>query len=127
MLTQTRLRQAVALAEQGSFRRAARTLGVSQPALTRGIQSLEASLGAQLFDRRSTSVTLTQFGELVIGRIKAMLATEADLRRDIALMRGLDTGTSALRSAHTQASFRATPPQPGSSGSIRSWASRCMS
>ena len=92
MLTQTRLRQAVALAEQGSFRRAARALGVSQPALTRGIQSLEASLGAQLFDRQSTSVTLTQFGELVIGRFKAMLATEAELRRDIALLRGLDTG-----------------------------------
>lgn len=92
MLTQTRLRQAVALAEQGSFRRAARALGVSQPALTRGIQSLEASLGAQLFDRQSTSVTLTQSGELVIGRFKAMLATEAELRRDIALLRGLDSG-----------------------------------
>jgi DNA-binding transcriptional LysR family regulator len=92
MLTETRLRQAIALAEHGSFRRAARALGVSQPALTRGIQALEASLRVPLFDRQSTSVTLTEFGELVIERIRTMLTTEAELRRDIALLRGLDTG-----------------------------------
>ncbi len=92
MLTATRLRQAVALAEHGSFRRAARALQVSQPALTRGIQALEASLGVQLFDRRSTSVTLTACGELVVERAKSMISTEADLRRDIALLQGLETG-----------------------------------
>ena len=92
MLTPTRLRQATALAEHGSFRRAARALGVSQPALTRGIQALEASLGVQLFDRESTSVTLTADGELVIERAKSLITAEADLRRDIALLRGLETG-----------------------------------
>lgn len=93
MLTETRLRQAVALAEHGSFRRAARALGVSQPALSRGIQALEASLGVRLFDRQSASVTLTAFGELVIERVKAVITAGADLRRDIALMQGLDTGS----------------------------------
>lgn len=92
MLTETRLRQAVALAEHGSFRRAARALGVSQPALTRGIQALEASLGVPLFDRQSTSVTLTEFGDLALERLKTMLTAELELRRDIALLRGLDTG-----------------------------------
>jgi DNA-binding transcriptional LysR family regulator len=92
MLTATRLRQAVTLAEHGNFRRAAKALQVSQPALTRGIQALEASLGVKLFDRRSTSVTLTACGELVVERAKSMIATEADLRRDIALLQGLETG-----------------------------------
>jgi DNA-binding transcriptional LysR family regulator len=96
MLTQTRLRQAVALAEHGSFRRAAKALGVSQPALTRGIQALEATLGVQLFDRQSTSVTLTAFGDLVIERVQAMITAEADLRRDIALMQGLETGSVSV-------------------------------
>ena len=92
MLTPTRLRQATALAEHRSFRRAAKALGVSQPALTRGIQALEASLGVQLFDRQSTSVTLTADGELVIERAKSLITAEADLRRDIGLLRDLETG-----------------------------------
>jgi DNA-binding transcriptional LysR family regulator len=92
VLTATRLRQAVALAEHGSFRRAARALQVSQPALTRGIQALEASLGVQLFDRQPTSVTPTACGELVVQRAKSMISTEADLRRDIAQLQGLETG-----------------------------------
>ena len=96
MLTQTRLRQAAALAEHGNFRRAARALGVSQPALTRGIQALEATLGVQLFDRQSNSVTLTRFGELAINRIRTMLTTEEDLRRDIALLSGLETGSISV-------------------------------
>jgi DNA-binding transcriptional LysR family regulator len=92
VLTATRLRQAVALAEYGNFRRAARALGVSQPALTRAIQALEASLGVRLFDRRSTSVTLTACGALVVERARSLITTEADLRRDIALLQGLETG-----------------------------------
>jgi DNA-binding transcriptional LysR family regulator len=96
MLTQTRLRQAAALAEHGSFRRAARALGVSQPALTRGIQALETTLGVQLFDRQATSVTLTSFGVMVIERAKAMITAEADLRRDIALMQGLEAGSVSV-------------------------------
>lgn len=92
MLTATRLRQAVALAEHGNFRRAARALRVSQPALTRGIQALERSLGVQLFDRQSTAVTLTACGALVVERARSMITTESDLRRDIALMQGLEAG-----------------------------------
>lgn len=51
------------LAELGSFRDAASALGVSQPALSRSIQQIEARLGTRLFDRDTRRVHLTPSGE----------------------------------------------------------------
>jgi len=45
------LRCALALAEHRNFARAAAALHLSQPSLTRSIQSLEAQAGAQIFER----------------------------------------------------------------------------
>ncbi|MEM9621008.1 MAG: LysR family transcriptional regulator [Pseudomonadota bacterium] len=53
----------LAVAERGSFRRAAMNLDVGHSTLSRRIESLEASLGAQLFNRQSTGLTLTAAGE----------------------------------------------------------------
>ena len=52
----------MAVAEKGSFTLAAKTLGVSQPAVSQNIAELEKSLGAELFLRRKGSVTLTPKG-----------------------------------------------------------------
>ena len=41
----------LALAEERSFVRAARRCGISQPSLTNAVKSLEAALGAPLFER----------------------------------------------------------------------------
>ncbi|HBM63808.1 MAG TPA: LysR family transcriptional regulator, partial [Pseudomonas sp.] len=43
------LRHALSLAEHGNFARAAEALHLSQPALTRSLQALEAQVGEQLF------------------------------------------------------------------------------
>ncbi|MFG1609932.1 LysR family transcriptional regulator [Actinoplanes sp. NPDC049265] len=59
----TRLvRYAVALAEEGHFGRAARSLGVSQPALSRGIAQLESQVAAVLFHRDRVRVVPTAAG-----------------------------------------------------------------
>lgn len=92
VLTPTRLRQVAVLAEHGSFRRAAATLKISQPALTKGIQALEAALGVPLFDRQHSAVTLTEFGKRVVAHTQALEAVEEDLLRDIARLRGLEAG-----------------------------------
>jgi DNA-binding transcriptional LysR family regulator len=52
----------LALAEERSFVRAARRCGISQPSLTNAVKSLEAVLGAPLFERSVTGSKLTAFG-----------------------------------------------------------------
>jgi DNA-binding transcriptional LysR family regulator len=46
-----RLTHLIALAEEGSFARAAERVHLSQPALSRSIQALEEELGMKLFER----------------------------------------------------------------------------
>lgn len=62
MFEDFRLRIFMAVAEKGSLTLAAKTLGVSQPAVSQNIAELEKSLGAELFLRRKGSVTLTPKG-----------------------------------------------------------------
>lgn len=54
----------LAVAEHGSFTRAASALYVSQPALSQQIKQLEETLGAILFDRSGRTVRLTDAGEV---------------------------------------------------------------
>jgi DNA-binding transcriptional LysR family regulator len=82
----------VTLAEHGSFGKAAITLGISQPALTKSIQTLEAALGVRLFDRHTRGVVLTDFGRLVVAHTKDLVAREGELLRDIQLLAGLEVG-----------------------------------
>ena len=61
-----RLRHLIAVAEHGNFGRAAAACYITQPALSRSIQALEAEVGAPLFDRRRTGVELTDMGRLLL-------------------------------------------------------------
>jgi DNA-binding transcriptional LysR family regulator len=56
------IRAFIAVAQTGSFTRAAMRLHLSQPALTVQIRRLEEIVGARLFDRNSRSVALTALG-----------------------------------------------------------------
>jgi len=91
-MTPNRLRQFLALIEHAHFGRAAKALGVSQPALSKSIQLLERELGVTLFDRRTDGVVLTAFGHLLQEKSRRLLVAEQDLRRDIALLAGGDIG-----------------------------------
>ncbi|MDB1125119.1 LysR family transcriptional regulator [Vibrio algarum] len=53
----------LAIAEHGSLSQASNTLRVSQPTLSRQLQSMENKLGQPLFDRSTQGLTLTAFGE----------------------------------------------------------------
>ncbi len=80
-----RLKYFIVTAEERSISRAAEKLHITQPPLTRHIQSLEEELGVQLFTRTNWGVELTQAGKALLGHarnIKAHveLATE-EIRR----------------------------------------------
>jgi len=76
------LRYFLAIAEQGSFSRAAERLHVSQPPLSTQIRSLEDEIGTQLLARSNRGVTLTASGQVFYEEIRAVLA-----RLDSALSR----------------------------------------
>ena len=63
MVDVRQLRYFLAVAEKSSYRRAAETLAVSQPALSQRIKALEEDLGVLLFVRSSKGVALTPAGE----------------------------------------------------------------
>ena len=67
------LRYFIAVAEERSFTLAARRLNLSQPPLSQHIQALEAELGTQLLYRTSRKVELTQAGEAMLLRGRAIL------------------------------------------------------
>jgi len=86
------LRCALALAEHRNFARAAAALHLSQPSLTRSIQSLEAQAGAQIFERSSRRVEVTDAGEIFLEHAREVTSHSADLTREMELLRGLVKG-----------------------------------
>lgn len=72
------LRDFVAIARAESVRSAARSLGLSQPALTRSLRELELEIGAALCERHARGIVLTPLGERFLVRAQASLE---ELRR----------------------------------------------
>ncbi len=71
----------VAVAGEGGFAAAARKLGSSPPAVTRGIAALEARLGTRLFHRSTRAVALTDAGAAFLGEARRILADLAEAER----------------------------------------------
>jgi len=82
-------------ATHGHFGRAAQSLGLSQPALTKALKAMEAEVGATLFDR-GPPVAPTEIGEIVLRHGAAILHQATELRREIDLATGLNTGAVAV-------------------------------
>ena len=75
------LRYFIAVAEEGSFSRAAARERVAQPSLSQQIQKLEAEMDQRLFDRLTRSVVLTEAGKCLLEYARKILAEIADARR----------------------------------------------
>jgi LysR family hydrogen peroxide-inducible transcriptional activator len=78
------LRYFCAVAETGSFSRAAEQSHVSQPSLSQQIMKLEDELGVRLFDRLGRSVRLTETGQTFLPRARAVLRELEAARGDVA-------------------------------------------
>ena len=73
----------VAVASEGGFAAAARKLGSSPPAVTRGIAALEARLGTLLFHRSTRAVALTDEGAAFLEQARRILADLAGAEREL--------------------------------------------
>jgi DNA-binding transcriptional LysR family regulator len=86
----------VAVAEQGSFTRAAERAGVAQPSLSQQIKALETDLGALLVHRARGKVGLTAAGETLLPVARRMLADAETARREIRELAALGRGRVRL-------------------------------
>lgn len=85
----------VAVAEERHFGRAARRCHVGQPTLSTQIRKLEAELGVTLIERSPRQVLLTEAGEHIVERARAILR-EADAIRELA-RRAADPASGTVR------------------------------
>lgn len=86
----------VAVAEESSFTRAAARVHVVQSAVSAAIKTLERELGATLLDRNSQRVVLTDAGEALLPRARAVLDAVTEAKDAVAQVRGGLTGTVRL-------------------------------
>lgn len=86
------LRHFVALVEHGNFARAANAVHLSQPALSRSIQALEANLGCLLVNRHPRSVSLTAQGRTLHTHALRVLAAGKSMEQALRQVDNLEAG-----------------------------------
>jgi aminoethylphosphonate catabolism LysR family transcriptional regulator len=91
-ITHAQLRAFHAVASDGSFTRAAATLGVTQPTLSAQVKSLEEAYGALLFDRRGRRVQATELGRQLLAVTRRYFNLETEAEQLLAATRGLRGG-----------------------------------
>jgi LysR family transcriptional regulator, transcription activator of glutamate synthase operon len=100
-----RLRAFVAVAHARRFTRAARTLGVSQPNLSRRVQQLERDLGARLIVRTSAGAVLTSAGEGFLPHAERAIASVDAGRLALEELSGEPRGAVTLSSQPTISAY----------------------
>ncbi|HWY42481.1 MAG TPA: hydrogen peroxide-inducible genes activator [Candidatus Sulfotelmatobacter sp.] len=99
------LRYFCAVADTGSFSRAAEQSHVSQPSLSQQILKLEDELGARLFDRLGRSVRLTELGKTFLPRARAVLHELEAARGDVVEQKDSIAGPVAIGAIPTVAPY----------------------
>ena len=103
------LRYLLAVAEQGSFTRAAEELRVSQPTLSQQVKQLERAVGAQLLDRTGRSVRLTDAGETYAHYARRALRDLAAAERAVLDVADLSRGSLRLAVTPTFTAYLVGP------------------
>ncbi|WP_027922645.1 LysR family transcriptional regulator [Pseudomonas sp. URMO17WK12:I12] len=78
--------------ESGSFVRAANTMGLTQPAITKAIYDLESFFGGPLFERSNRGVTPTEFGVMLGRRVKSLIAETRYMTEEVNAFRTGEAG-----------------------------------
>ena len=86
----------MAVADQGSFQKAAQTLQLTPSAVSHAVASMEEELGSPLFVRSRRGVSLTNYGKELFPYIKNVLNSDEYLRQAVAQFNGLQKGSVRL-------------------------------
>ena len=92
MVTVKQLRHLTAIVEQGNMHRAAESLHITQPALTRSLTTLEGLLDVRLFDRHSGGMQATPFCLEIIEKCQQILLDVEDIQRAARIYRNVEAG-----------------------------------
>jgi DNA-binding transcriptional LysR family regulator len=82
------LRTLVAVAREGSIKRASELLHLSQPSVSAHVKLLEDTLGVTLFERTPRGMTLTRDGERLLAKAEKTLAAHQELVEEAARIKG---------------------------------------
>ena len=99
----------VAIADEGSFSRAAERLLVAQPSLSQQIKSLEAELGGQLLERLPNGVRLSAAGKAFLNDARLAVTHAAHAARNARSAFGLEGGELEVATV-TSVAFGVLPP-----------------
>lgn len=105
MLENYRVQVFRAVAELGSFRRAAERLHISQPSVSQHVQLLEEELGARLLDRAAAGVTVTPAGEVLLSFARRSAKLGQQVIAALAKLEGEPGGELLLAASTTVAQY----------------------
>ncbi|MEU1997984.1 LysR family transcriptional regulator [Nocardia gamkensis] len=95
--------------EEGTVTRAAEVLMVAQPAVSGQLRALESWLGAKLFVRRGNSMVLTEAGVRADAWAKEVLASAAQVKRDVVELSSGQGGAASIASSMAVGSYLLPP------------------
>jgi DNA-binding transcriptional LysR family regulator len=98
MTTLLQLKSFVTVVDQGGFTAASRRLGLSQPAVSRAVATLEKELRLPLLVRGHDGVSLTEAGALALTHAREAVRQLTLMRTEVAALSGDVTGTLSLAS-----------------------------
>lgn len=90
------LRVFTVVAQQGSLHGAAQAMGLTQSAVTKAVQRLEAAFGLRILNRSRRGIALTPAGEVLLERSQRLELGVADLQAEMASMRSAESGVVRL-------------------------------
>ena len=108
-MTLTQLEIFSLVAELHGFTAAANRLGISQSAVSHALKSLEQELGVELLRRHQSQVELSDIGQQLLLRARAMLGLANTLRQEAADARGMKRGTLRIGSFGPTSSIKLLP------------------
>lgn len=99
------LRLFATVVQTGSFSRAADTLHISQPAISKGVRDFELQVGCRLLDRTSKGVRPTREGQALLQHAETLFAAERAAEDELLSLRNLEAGSLRIGASTTIATY----------------------